>query len=217
MKYLTSKLHLELLDKKRTDLLAKLASQTQEMVLGGGTGLSLQLAHRKSFDFDFFSQQEISSRLSQKLNRIAPISQIAVDSADELTFFTLDRIKVTFLYYPFKSYHKILKSGNLSLFPVKEIAVQKAYTLSRRGEYRDYFDLYTIFRQRVISLSEVAKIARKVYGNLFSPKLYLEQLVYFDDLLDFEIIDARKEQKLPTPLAVKQFLEEQVRGYLKEG
>lgn len=50
-----SNIHLELLDKARQEVLQKLIPVTANFVLGGGTALTLQLAHRKSFDFDFFS------------------------------------------------------------------------------------------------------------------------------------------------------------------
>ncbi len=49
-----SNLHLELLDNKRQELLEQLIPLTEGFVLGVGTALALQLAHRKSFDFDFF-------------------------------------------------------------------------------------------------------------------------------------------------------------------
>src|SRR3989344_3474216 len=65
----TSNLHLEILDEKRNDLLQQLISSIQGFILGGGTALSLQIAHRKSFDFDFLSQKEIPKTLAEKLSR----------------------------------------------------------------------------------------------------------------------------------------------------
>ena len=52
-----SNLHLDILDKERQSLLHKLLPFTKAFVLGGGTALALQLCHRESYDFDFFSQQ----------------------------------------------------------------------------------------------------------------------------------------------------------------
>ena len=42
------KLHQEILDKKRLVLLEELIPFTKDYVLGGGTALALQLAHRKT-------------------------------------------------------------------------------------------------------------------------------------------------------------------------
>lgn len=138
-------MHLDILDNQRRELLRILLPFTKEFVLGGGTALALQLAHRKSFDFDFFSSSPIPKRFLEKLSKNVKIGNIAVDTSDELTLFTEKSIKFTFIHYPFKPYFKILRLDNgLDLFSVPEIALQKAYTIGRRGEYRDYFDLYVI-------------------------------------------------------------------------
>lgn len=47
-----------------------------DFTLGGGTGLALQLAHRKSFDFDFFNQSGISKKLLEKLAQKIPVENI---------------------------------------------------------------------------------------------------------------------------------------------
>ena len=63
-------MHLEILDKKRQELLDTLLPYVKDYVLGGGTALALQLNHRKSFDFDFFASfhlQKVYLRIFQKL------------------------------------------------------------------------------------------------------------------------------------------------------
>ena len=207
-------MHLDILDNKRQKLLQKLLPIAKDFVLGGGTALALQLAHRKSFDFDFFSPSPIHKRLLEKLSQELSIQNIAVDTSDELTFFDSDDIKITFLYYPFKSYFEVLELENgLRIFPIKEIALQKAYTIGRRGEYRDYFDLYTILKRNDIKLNELILVAKKVYGGVFDEKLFLEQLVYFEDLLNFDIISA-SAAPLHTPEEVKQYFEKSVNNLL---
>ena len=96
------KLHPGLLDKKRQEMLQKLIPYVTDFVLSGGTALSLQLGHRRSFDFDFFSSSQISKKLLEKLSRVLSIENVVVDTLDELTFFTTNTIKITFLYYPSK-------------------------------------------------------------------------------------------------------------------
>ncbi|OGE38628.1 hypothetical protein A3F00_02215 [Candidatus Daviesbacteria bacterium RIFCSPHIGHO2_12_FULL_37_11] len=209
-----SKLHLDLLDKKRQELLQKLIPYVANFVLSGGTALSLQLGHRKSFDFDFFSSLMIPKKLLEKLSKTIRIKNVAVDTSDELTFFTENNIKVTFLYYPFKTRLKPIKAINgLWLFSVKEIALQKAYTIGRRGEYRDYFDLYTMLTKGFINLNKLISETKNVYGALFDEKLFLEQLVYFGDISNFEIIPVTKAS-LPKPDEIKRYLEGLVKAYL---
>lgn len=209
-----SNLHLEILDKERQDLLHLLLPFIKDFVLGGGTALALQLNHRKSYDFDFFSQKSLPKNLLEKLSRVVSIKNIAVDSADELTFFTDKNIKVTFLYYPFKDRYAYenLDEG-LRLFSVKDIAIKKAYTIGRRGEYRDYFDLYSIFKKESLNLTDLIRDAKEIYGSIFEEKIFLQQLVYFDDLLNFEIAPIRNEF-LPTSEEVKHFFESLIESYI---
>jgi len=202
-----SSLHLEILDKKRQDLLKKLIPFANNFVLGGGTALALQIAHRLSFDFDFFSQNEIQKTMLENLKQAVDIKNIAVDTSSELTFFTKDDIKITFLHYQFKPRFEIIKlESGLSIFPVEEIALQKAYAIGRRGEYRDYFDLYTILKNGHISFEEIIKGAKRVYRGAFDEKMLLTQLVYFNDISNFQIYPFSKTV-MPQPEDVKNYFE----------
>lgn len=208
------KIHLDILDDKRKDVLRKITPFTGGFVLGGGTALALQLAHRKSFDFDFFCSSQIPKKLLEELSRILTVDNVIIDTLDELTFFTKNGIKITFLYYPFKAQFKILKTEmGFLLFPVQEIALQKAYTVGRRGEYRDYFDLYTILKQGYINIKQIIQKCKKAYGGAFSEKLFLEQLVYFGDISSFSVVSITKAP-LPQLEEVKHFFEGEVKRYL---
>ncbi|MBI3290125.1 nucleotidyl transferase AbiEii/AbiGii toxin family protein [Candidatus Microgenomates bacterium] len=205
-----SNLHPELLDKRRKELLQKLVPFVSEFVLGGGTALALQLAHRKSFDFDFFSSSPIPKTLLERLSKIFIIENVVVDTPDELTLFT-NKIKITFLYYPFKPIFKYFEIvEGLAIFSIKGIALQKAYTIGRRGEYRDYYDLYTILKHEHTSLRNIVHGAKRIYNGAFDERLFLEQLVYYGDLRNFEIIPV-SGNSLPTPDEIKHYFEKLVR------
>lgn len=208
------KIHEGVLDKERQNLLDKLYPYAKDYILGGGTALALQLNHRKSYDFDFFSSHQIPKNLLEKLSNTIPISNISVDSADELTFFTKNKIKVTFLHYPFGHSFPIETLENrLKVFGIKDIAIKKAYTIGRRGEYRDYFDLYAILKNNYMDLSELIRITKKIYGSVFDEKIFLTQLIYFEDLRNFDIIPASLS-KPPKPEEVKRFFEDLIRNYV---
>lgn len=202
------------LDKERQELLDKLCLYAKGYILGGGTALALRLNHRKSFDFDFFSSHQIPRNFLEKLSDTISISNVSVDSADELTFFTKNKIKVTFLHYPFGYSFPIetLENG-LKVFGIKDIAIKKAYTIGRRGEYRDYFDLYTILKNNYMDLSELIPTAKKIYGSVFDEKIFLTQLIYFEDLSNFDIIPASLS-KAPKQEEVKRFFENLVKNYV---
>lgn len=210
----TSKIHPGILDSERQEILEKLLSHLDGFVLGGGTALALQLGHRKSFDFDFFSQTPIPKGLLEKLSKAILIANVAVDTADELTFFTKSGVKITFVYYPFSHAFPLKKLENgLQLFSVGDIAIKKAYTIGRRGEYRDYFDLYTILKNKAIDLRGLILETKKIYGSVFEEKIFLEQLVYFDDLLNFDI-EPVSSNIISAPEDVKHFFEKLVSGYV---
>lgn len=105
----------------------------------------------------------------------------------------------------------------LKLFSIEDIAIKKAYTIGRRGEYRDYFDLYTILKHDYITLPELIAKAKKIYGSVFEEKIFLEQLVYFGDLLNFDLVPTDPKplpKPLPKPVDVKHFFEELVKVYI---
>ena len=74
------------------------------------------------------------------------------------------------------------------MFNIKEIAVSKAYTVGRRGSYKDYIDLYYIISENYSNLDEIIEISEKKYKDEFNSRLFLEQLIHLDDLLEEKII-----------------------------
>lgn len=208
-----SKIHLDILDKKRQEVLEKIIPLVRDFTLGGGTALALQLKHRVSFDFDFFSPKTISKNLLEKISNVVDVGSIAIDKDTELTFFTKEDIKITFLHYPFSPiYDDIVLESGLKIFPIKQIAVNKAYTVGRRGEYRDYFDIYSILTNDFFTLPLLISETKKMYGTIFDEKMFLEQLVYFKDLLEFNVTPV-PGFSIQSHEVVEQYLQEIVRIY----
>ena len=205
----------EILSQEQQRLLNTFENHFKDYVLGGGTALSIQIRHRESFDLDFFSQKAIPKNLLFKIKEVIPIGRVARDTGDELTFYS-NNLKITILHYPFaKVFADIAVDNNLKYFPLSTIAAQKAYAVGRRGAYRDYYDLYIILSQEHLTLDEIIKTSETIFGSVFNSKIFLEQLVYFDDLTDFEILPARKEQKIVDKDEVKSFFEDIVLKYLE--
>ncbi len=200
------------LDPERKKTLKILSPLKKEAVLGGGTALALQLGHRKSFDFDLFLDRPINNPFKNNVFNLFGnnIKRIINDSADELTFFALNNIKITFLFFPFPPLFPLVPTPFLPLFHPRDLASNKAYSLGRRAAYRDYVDLYFLLKN--YSLEEIIKDSQKRFGGAFSAKLFLEQLVYFDDLDSFEV-DFLGQEK-PSFEEIRKFLEQKVEKYL---
>ncbi|MDN5348310.1 MAG: hypothetical protein PWP65_1874 [Clostridia bacterium] len=126
--------------------------------LAGGTGLALQIQHRKSFDLDFFqdslSERVPAQKITKELGQIfgeRSLKQVSRQS-DQVVWEILGT-KVTFIAYPFPLLEHLVDAGTLSrrlggvrLATPKEIALMKAYALGRRAAFRDYVDLYFVIR-----------------------------------------------------------------------
>lgn len=190
----------------------KLAGFKKIGVLAGGTALALQLGQRRSFDFDIFTSKEIPEELAWEIKKVFGKIKVIKESETELTFFTARKIKITLFHYPFKPIYKVIKTHSISIFDWRDIAADKAYTLSRRPIYRDYVDIFFIIKKGR-KLEDIISNAQQKFGGLFSEKLFLEQLTYFGDLQDFKIEFLEKEY---TPGEIKSFFEKVVEKYTKE-
>jgi len=211
MKTNTCEIHQELLDKNRRQCFKNFKHLSNDFILGGGTGISLQIAHRLSFDFDLFYSNPLSKKLLPKIRQIFAIKEILKDTSDELSLIIKPDIQLTCLYYPFKPVYEPVKTPMIKLFNLKDLAADKAYTIGRRAEYKDYIDLFFLIKQKRTQLKQIIKDAQRKFKNSFNAKLFLEQLTYFDDLNDFEIEFVQKQY---TQDEVKTFLIKTVNQYL---
>jgi hypothetical protein len=180
-------MHREVLTKPAAPLFTSLG-KFSGFYLAGGTALALQIGHRVSVDFDLFSDAEIKRSVLPSLRAVFPSASIAplVNNADELTAL-VDGVKVTFLRYPFPTIDPLVLSEGVLMLSVREIAATKAYTIGRRGAFKDYVDLYFSLVEGHTTLGEIIGMADKKFGVEFNSRLFLEQLVFLDDIEDTEI------------------------------
>jgi hypothetical protein len=173
-------MHREVLSAKQNKILPLLKIFKKEFSLAGGTAIALQIGHRRSIDFDFFSNKKFGNlSLYNKLSKILKIEKVLVDEKDEYTFIS-GGVKLTFLYYPFPLIFSIdateFKTANLAT-----LGALKAYALGRRAKFKDYVDLYFIFKSGC-KISEVVQQAQTIFGPVFSEKNFYQQLAYFSDI-----------------------------------
>jgi predicted nucleotidyltransferase component of viral defense system len=82
----------------------------------------------------------------------------------------------------------LVETDELRLLSVKEILATKAYSIGRRGSFKDYVDLYFGLKEQHATLFEIVDLALQKYGDIFNDRLFLEQLLFFSDVEDVEII-----------------------------
>jgi len=176
-------MHQEVLTNEGATLLP-LLGRFSGFYLAGGTALALQIGHRLSVDFDLFRDEPITRSLFPRVERAFPFTAVPlVNNSDELTV-VINGVKLTFLNYPFPVLDPFEIYEGLPLLSVREIAATKAYTIGRRGSYKDYVDLYFVLAEGHTTLPEIIANAEKKFGEGFNARLFLEQLVYLGDVQD---------------------------------
>ena len=194
----------EVLREDDTQVLRDLPGTISEsFYMAGGTALALQIGHRYSFDFDFFSIEEFSTlELKNELTRLGAFS-LFQESKGTLEG-RVNQTRMTFLYYPFALLYDIVHYKNLRLAAILDIALMKLSALSSRGSKKDFIDLY--FLKDLIRWEELIQDFEKKYQesgyNLYH---LIKSLAYF--------ADARNEPDLHM---VKPVQWEEVEDYFKQ-
>ena len=81
----------------------------------------------------------------------------------------------------------MIEYQGINITKIEEIAAMKAYALGRRPILKDYVDLYYILKEKYVILEEIIKLSQKKYKGEFNPRLFLEQLIYLEDVGDMQI------------------------------
>lgn len=208
-----SKIFLEILDTKRRKIFDNLFQFRKYGYLAGGTALTLQINHRKSFDFDVFIKNPISNHLRLKAKKIFGQINFYVDNSDQISFKTKEGISITFVWYYYKTIRPLVKTRSLSLASYFDIAADKAHTIGRRAIWRDYVDFFFLLKRKIVNIEKIIKLAKKKFGNDFNEVLFLEQLSYFGDLKETPIQYIGGSYLASE---IKSFLENQVELYVKK-
>lgn len=180
------KLRLEILPKQQREIYPHLkAIKDLDFTLFGGTAIALQLGHRESIDFDFFTDKNIS-QLHQKLLNLKNIKvgEITQQMDNSLSFKTINNVKFSFFgdIEFVKLANKIQSDdGILQIASLKSLLITKLKATCDRAEYKDYKDIAEILKTRCVSLEYGLNGVRQYFGDKFPLLQVLKGLVYFDD------------------------------------
>ncbi|MCD6284265.1 nucleotidyl transferase AbiEii/AbiGii toxin family protein [bacterium] len=200
-------MYLEVLKSKQKEIFFKLKN-FPEFYLTGGTALALQIKHRISADFDLFWKKDIPKSLLPKVKRVFKKFEVdtIINHLEQLSV-RIDGVKIDFVKYRFPLILKLIKFEGIKILPIREIAASKAYVLNFRGTFKDYVDLYFVLKYKYSSLKEIKKIAEKKYKNEFNFRLFLEQLVYLEDIKEEKIEFLREKVSKPE---MQEFFREEI-------
>ncbi len=158
------------------------------MVLYGGTALALRLGHRKSVDFDFFTDRPLE-RLA--INAAFPFlagSTILQEQPEALTMLvagdTLQNEYVKLSFFGTVSIGRVgepeeTEDHGLQVASLDDLMATKVKVILQRIEAKDYQDIAALVRADV-SLAKGLAAARVMYGLDFQPSEALKAMVYFE-------------------------------------
>ena len=177
-----------ILDKKRIEMLPLLKNFKEDFYLAGGTALALQIGHRDSIDFDFFTKNDFDTRKLfkhvQEVFKGRKIKKVQ-DEKNILTVIVEDSIKISFFTYEYLLLDTLIEEDCFRLASIRDIARMKLAAIVSRATLKDYVDLYFILQTE--NFKELLNGAIKKYP-IIDINLILKSLVYFDDLIMEKII-----------------------------
>ncbi len=172
----------DILPRAQKLLWERFVSLPEHFVLYGGTALALQLGHRNSVDFDFFSAQPIDPRqLYEALDFLArgritqeehnTLTVLAETEAGPVSVSFFGGLTLRCLELPARIPPGVSLAGTRDIFGCKCAALQQ------RDSLKDLQDICALLRHG-LSLAEGLGCARAIYGNSFNPHITLMALSY---------------------------------------
>ena len=153
-------------------------------VLYGGTAIALQLGHRSSVDFDFFSHFPLDETKEKELLTALPFlndSERIQYAPNTRSYLTETNVKLSF----FGSIHlgrigepRITSDNVLQVASLYDLMAMKLATILQRIEAKDYMDVAAMLRSG-INLEKSMGGAVALYGKQFPPSESLKALTYF--------------------------------------
>ncbi|MEW5768080.1 MAG: nucleotidyl transferase AbiEii/AbiGii toxin family protein [bacterium] len=199
----------ETLIKGAKDILALLGRSgiLKDAYLAGGTAAALQLGHRISIDFDFFTMKEfVPKSFSAELSKLGVFDEEQANKGTVLG--KIEGIKFSLFIYKYPLIFSPLKYLSLNIADIRDIAAMKIDAVATRGAKRDFIDLYYICKSGY-ELATILDFYNKKYGKLASNLIHIQKsLVFFNEAESEEIPRMLKEVKWKE---VKKYFESEVK------
>lgn len=194
--------HLEILPSAQKQLWPLLKDIPTSFILYGGTAIALQLGHRISVDFDFFSDAPLDKEaLLRQFPILAehPLIQPEINTIDSFIDLPDGSVKIQFLG-GLKERQKrvnpplISTDNGLKIASLQDLMATKLNTIQRRAEYKDYIDIDALVHFG-LTLEEGLGSAVAIYGKSFDPASSLRALCSYRDG-DLQELDKKIQKHL---------------------
>ena len=202
-------MHREILTPGQNNILPLIAGFSREYYLAGGTAVALHIGHRQSIDFDLFTGNDVRRKsIKNQLAKKQIYYNVLHEAYDQLHIMIGD-VKITFFNYPYTVPHEQNFEKIITMPGLIDLAAMKAFALGGRAKWKDYVDLYFIFKYHH-SIDDICLRAKELFHDSFNCKLFRQQLSWFKDIDYSEtVVFVRND---PGDEEIRQFLIESATG-----
>jgi hypothetical protein len=182
-------MHSEILTKEQKELLPLIKVFSKNFFLVGGTAIALYIGHRRSIDFDLFTDKDIKRKNIKNTieNGGFIVDKLLYEAYDQMHV-VINTVKLTFFSFPYKISPEITYNEIIAIPSLLDLAAMKAYALGGRAKWKDYVDLYFILKG-FYNLNQLSSRAAELFNVYFNEKLFREQLCFFEDIDYSEKVD----------------------------
>ena len=137
-------MHGEVLTKEQQELLPLIKVFSKNYYLVGGTAIALYIGHRRSIDFDLFTNQDIKRKSIGNLIEKSgfKVEKLLYEAFDQMHVI-INSVIITFFNFP-REINPVMDFNEIIGIPsLLDLAAMKAYALGGRAKWKDYVDIAT--------------------------------------------------------------------------
>jgi len=167
----------DVLSKEAITVVEELSPILTDFYLGGGTGLALQLNHRRSLDLDFFSGGLFNPEVL--LKKVLPEKALFV--REGTLHCEKGGVRLSFLFYESPLIYPPIMWRKVKVADWRDIIAEKFKAISQRGSKKDFYDLYAIVRLKT-TIEDSCRIFKERFSSS-GINIYhvLKSLSFFED------------------------------------
>ena len=176
--------HETVLPRAQAELLRRAgpAARAAGFYLAGGTAVAIRLGHRRSVDFDWFTDASIPDPLAlARTLASAGLNLQVLDTPPHTLHAEADSVRVSFLSYPYPKLRPLVHwpAFGCDLASLEDLACMKLAAISQRGARRDFVDIDALLSAG-LDLGALLAAYREKYSVRDVGHL-LAALAFFDD------------------------------------
>jgi hypothetical protein len=150
--------------------------------LAGGTALALQLGHRQSEDFAWFTPQTLDpAQLLADVKALGcPVKPIQNDAGTFLAI--VGGVKFSVFRYRYPVIEPFVKVDGVNLASLRDLAAMKLAALMARATKRDYVDIHELLVRRRMTLPAMVQAFHEKYPG-HDASAAIRAFTFFDDVI----------------------------------